>query len=186
METAPAPAQPPSLFRRLKTVYDARAPVRWMVDLGLFILILSGVGLWQTRAHVHGGPVPAFTLPTLGTGAQVSSATLTGKPTMLAFWAPWCGVCEAESSNVGWAQRLVGERATILSVATAYTSTDQVTAYTQRNKVDYPVLLDDGTLAEQLKISSFPTVYFLDERGHIKGSVAGYSTTFGLLLRTLW
>lgn len=185
MDSAPPTPSQPSLFRRLKNAYDARAPVRWVVDLGLFALILSAVGIWQTRAHVHGGPVPAFTLPSLS-GAPVQSSSLTGKPTLLAFWAPWCGVCEAESSNVGRVKKLLGDRASVVSVATAFTSMDQVTAYTQRNGVDYPVLIDDGALAEQLKVTSFPTVYFLDERGHIKGSVVGYSTTAGLLLRTMW
>lgn len=176
----------PSFFRRLKTAYDRRASLRWAVDLGLLALIITGVGLWQTRAHVHGGPVPAFDLPLLDGTAQVSSRGLEGKPTLLAFWAPWCGVCATESRNLGWAKRLAGDRANVLSVATAFQTTDQVSAYTRRNEVDYPVLLDDGRLAEAMKVSSFPTVYFLDERGQVKGSVVGYTTTGGLLLRTLW
>lgn len=182
--TEPAPA--PSLFRRLKATYDRRASLRWAVDLGLLLVIVSVVGLWQTRAHVHGGPVPGFDLPLLDGTAKVSARALEGKPTLLAFWAPWCGVCATESRNLGWVKQLAGDRANVLSVATAFQTTDQVRAYTEKNGVDYPVLLDDGQLAEAMKVTSFPTVYFLDERGEVKGSVAGYTTTGGLLLRTLW
>lgn len=181
MSTPPAPGR----LRRLKAAYDSRRSLRWAFDAALMVTILVGVGLWQTRAHVQGGPVPAFSLEAQ-VGAPVSSTTLTGKPTLLAFWAPWCTVCETESKNLSWVQRLVGDRARVLSVATAYQQRAQVNEYTQRNEVDYPVLLDEADLAEQLHVSSFPTVYFLDERGHIKGSVVGYTTTAGLLLRTLW
>lgn len=188
MSTPPpqtAPARPPSVWRRAKAAYDRHAPLRWAFDLALVVLILGGVGLWQTRAHVKGGPVPAFTLRALS-GSTVSSASLSGKPTLLAFWAPWCTVCETESRNLGWARSLAGDRANVLSVATAWNSQGQVTAYVERNGVDYPVLLDETGLAEALAINTFPTVYFLDEQGHIKGSVVGYTTTFGLLLRTLF
>lgn len=173
-------------LRRLKAAYDRRASLRWAVDLALLALIITGVGLWQTRAHVHGGPVPPFALATLDGTATVSAKSLEGKPTLLAFWAPWCDVCAVESKNLGWVQRLAGARANVISVATSFESPQQVSAYTERNGVDYPVLLDDGTLATSLKVSSFPTVYFLDEAGQVKGSVVGYTTTGGLLLRTLW
>jgi peroxiredoxin len=183
-ETATQPARG-SAWSRLKAAMNAKPHLRWLFDGAFFVLVFGAIGLWQTRAHVHGGPVPAFELRTTS-GAVVSSAALAGKPTLLAFWAPWCTVCETESRNLGWAQRLAGDRARVLSVATAWQQPQQVTAYTERNGVDYPVLLDDGALADQLNISSYPTVYFLDERGHIKGSVVGYTTTLGLLLRTLF
>lgn len=178
-------ARSPGLWRRMKDAYDNRPLVRWAFDLGLLALIFLGVGLWQTRAHVRGTPVPAFTLRTLS-GDSVSSSSLAGKPTLLAFWAPWCTVCETESRNLGWARDLLGDRATVVSVATSWDAQAQVTAYTQRNGVNYPVLLDETGLADALHINSFPTVYFLDEQGRIKGSVVGYTTTFGLVLRTLW
>ncbi|MBE2254212.1 MAG: TlpA family protein disulfide reductase [Myxococcus sp.] len=181
----PTTTPPAGRLRRWKAAYDSRASLRWAVDMGLLALIFVGVGLWQTRAHVRGGALPAFELKTLSGGA-VTSSSFTGKPALLAFWAPWCTVCETESRNLGWAQTLVGDRARVVSVATAWQTPEQVTAYAQRNGVDYPVLLDEVGLADQLNVTAFPTVYFVDERGHIKGSAVGYTTTLGLVLRTLW
>jgi peroxiredoxin len=172
-------------LRRWKAAYDSRASLRWAVDIGLLLTVFIGVGLWQTRAHVRGGPLPRFSLQTLS-GEAVTSDTLAGKPTLLAFWAPWCSVCETESGNLSWAQKIVGSRARVLSVASSWQTPQQVTAYAQRNGVDYPVLLDEAGLADELKVTSFPTMYFVDEQGHIKGSAVGYTTTFGLILRTLW
>ncbi len=184
-QTDAAPAAPLSGWRRWKHAYDSRPLLRWAFDLGLLFLIFLSVGLWQTRAHVRGGPIPAMTLKALD-GQTVSLESLKGKPTLLAFWAPWCTVCETESRNLGWARSLVGDRANVISVATSWQQAEQVTAYVQRNGVDYPVLLDETGLADSLNINSFPTVYFVDAQGHIKGSVVGYTTTFGLVLRTLF
>ncbi|MCA2978104.1 MAG: TlpA family protein disulfide reductase [Myxococcaceae bacterium] len=183
-ELPPGPA-PVSALRRLKRAFDASPWLQRAFDALVLVAIVVGVGLWQTRAHVRGVAVPAVTLPSLD-GATVSTASLSGKPTLLAFWAPWCGVCESESRNLGWARGLAGDRANVVSVATAYDEVGQVRAYVQRNGVDYPVLLDEAGLAEALQVASFPTVYFLDAQGRIKGSVVGYTTTAGLLLRLLW
>jgi thiol-disulfide isomerase/thioredoxin len=185
MSDTPSTPPPTSRLRRWKQAYDSRPWLRWVVDGVLLVSIVAGVGLWQTRAHVRGVVVPAVTLRSL-TGAPVATASLSGKPTLLAFWAPWCTVCETESRNLGWARSLVGDRANVVSVATAFEAEGQVQAYVQRNGVDYPVLLDEAGLADSLKVNSFPTVFFLDETGRIKGSVVGYTTTAGLVLRTVW
>jgi thiol-disulfide isomerase/thioredoxin len=185
MGDAPSETNEPGALRRLKRSYDSKPWLRWLVDGVLLVTIVAGVGLWQTRAHVKGGAVPAVTLRSLS-GESMATASWAGKPTLLAFWAPWCTVCETESRNLGWARSLAGRHANVVSVATAYDAEGQVRAYVERNGVDYPVLLDEAGLADALKVTSFPTVYFLDETGRIKGSVVGYTTTAGLLLRTLW
>jgi thiol-disulfide isomerase/thioredoxin len=183
--TEPVTTSPTSRWRRVKRAYEARPSLRWAVDLTFVVAVFAGVSLWQTRAHLSGGPLPAFSLKALD-GSAWSSSSLSGKPTLLAFWAPWCGVCKTESRNLGWARRLVGARANVVSVASAFRSEGDVSQYVTEQGVDYPVLLDDQGLAETMQVAAYPTVYFVDERGHIKGSVVGYTTTLGLALRTLW
>lgn len=175
----------PTWWNRLRQTSEARPWLRWLVDAAVLFAIVVAVGVWQTRAHVKGGPLPNASMPTLA-GDAFDLGSLQGKPTLLAFWAPWCSVCESESSNISWVRRLAGQRANVVSIATAYEDSAHVERYVRRNDVDYPVLLDVSQMASALRVTSFPTVYFLDEAGHIKGSAVGYTTTLGLLLRTLW
>ncbi|MBJ6761813.1 TlpA family protein disulfide reductase [Myxococcaceae bacterium JPH2] len=157
--------------------------VRWGVDLALVALVITAVAAWQTR-HLPGAgtQAPDFTLTSLS-GETVSLASLRGKPVVLAFWAPWCGVCGAESSNLSQLRRLAGDSAHVVSVALAYDDVAAVRRFTQEHAVDYPVLLGDDSLQEAWRVNMFPTVFFLSPEGRIERSVVGYTTLLGLSWR---
>lgn len=157
---------------------------RWALDVTLIVLLVVAVGAWQSRNHIR-GDAPRFAWRSLG-GDLVTNDALRGKPTMLVFWAPWCGVCRAESSNVSLVQSLVGGRAHVVSVAAEYGSLAEVRGYVDALGVDYPVMLGGNAAAREWGVRAFPSVFFLDSEGRIDGSVVGYSTTIGLLARLLW
>ena len=146
--------------------------------------LVLGIGAWQTRSHLSGGQAPDAVLTTLA-GERVSLDSLRGKPVVLAFWAPWCSVCAAESQNLSWAQRVVGDRARVVSIAASFEDLAQVRAYVRDHGVDYPVLLGDDALLRAFHVEAFPTAYFLDSGGRVQGSVTGYTTTLGLLARLI-
>src|SRR4051812_16175220 len=114
--------------------------VRWSTDLLTVLVVVTAVGAFQARHHLRDVAVPPFTLSALD-GSSLSSAALTGKPTLLAFWAPWCTVCGAESGNLSLLQQLVGDRARVISIAASFQETAQVQRYVTAHGVDYPVLL---------------------------------------------
>jgi thiol-disulfide isomerase/thioredoxin len=175
---------PKALLEKWRQVRNRRW-VRRTVDALIFLVLIGAVMAWQTRSHLSGVEAPGFELRDLS-GQPRSLESLRGKPVMLVFWAPWCGVCKLESSNVGWTQRLAGDRAHVISVATAFNDRADVDAYVRNQGVDYPVLLDETGLAERYQVNAFPTVYFLDEEGRVKSSAAGYTTTGGMLWRLLF
>ncbi|WP_342374794.1 redoxin domain-containing protein [Myxococcus stipitatus] len=157
--------------------------VRWGVDLAFLALIFMAVAAWQTR-HLpgSGAPAPQFKLRTL-TGETVSLESLRGKPVVLAFWAPWCGVCGAESSNISQLRKLAGDSAHVISVALAYDDEAAVQRFAQEHAVDYPVLLGDDSVQQAWRVNMFPTVFFLSPEGTIERSVVGYTTLAGLSWR---
>ncbi len=159
--------------------------MRWTVDLALVLAAVAVIGLWQTRDHVRGGVLPQLVLPALD-GKAVSLGALGGKPTLLAFWAPWCGVCKASSDNLSRVARLAGSRVNVVSIALEYDSVAAVQRYVKEGGVDYPVLLGTPELGAALHVTSFPTVYFMSADGQLTGSAVGYTTTLGLLWHLLW
>ncbi|MFP2904919.1 TlpA family protein disulfide reductase [Pyxidicoccus sp. 3LFB2] len=159
--------------------------VRWGVDLALLALLVAAVTAWQTRRLPGGGvPAPPFTLTTLS-GETVSLESLRGKPVVLAFWAPWCGVCKVESSNLSQLQSLAGDSAHVVSVAVAWDDEEAVRRYVQEQGVDYPVLLGDDAMQRDWRVNSFPTVFFLSPEGRVERAVVGYTTLAGLSWRLL-
>jgi thiol-disulfide isomerase/thioredoxin len=156
---------------------------RALRDSLIFLAVLLAVGAWQTRRHVR-GPPPEVALRTLA-GEPFALASLRGKPAMVAFWAPWCGVCKAQSDNVSRALRLAGGRAHGVSVAASYEDEAEVRRHVREQGIDVPVLLADDAALGAFRVEAFPTVYFLDADGRVKGSAAGYTTTLGMLARLL-
>lgn len=183
MSTTTSPSRWADLRARWERARTRRW-VRWSTDALMLLVVMAVISGFQTRHHVS-GLVPAFRLPTLD-GKTVASADLLGKPAVLVFWAPWCGVCQAETDNVSRAMRWAGERGRVVSIAAGWSDVKQVEGYVQRNRVDYPVLLGGDEQAEAFHVEAFPTAYFLDEKGRIKGSAVGYTTTLGFLARLLW
>jgi peroxiredoxin len=167
-------------YRRIRQ----RRWVRWGIDLAMLVALVLGIGAWQTRSHLSGGQAPAAVLTTLA-GERVSIDSLRGKPVLLAFWAPWCSVCAAESQNLSWAKRVVGDQSRVVSIAASFENVAQVRAYIRDHGVDYPVLLGDDTLLQTFHVEAFPTAYFLDAHGRVQRSATGYTTTLGLLARLL-
>ena len=175
---------PPWSWRARLAKLEERRWFRWGGEALVVLGAVLAIGLVQTRHHLGGGERPAATFRTLD-GGTVTLESLRGRPLALAFWAPWCQVCAAQSGNLSRVARWAGDRARVVSVASAYGDVAEVKAYMKEHAVEYPVLLGDEEAVRAFHVEAYPTVYFLDSEGRIKRSVAGYTTTGGLLARLL-
>ncbi len=178
------PGRPLETLRNAWTRARSRWWVRHALDLALVALVFVAVTAWQTRHLPKGAPAPDFTLRTLS-GEQVRLSELRGKPVVLAFWAPWCGVCKVESSTLSALRRTVGGSAHVLSVAVAYEDEADVRRFAQEHEVDYPVLLGGSGTMEAFNVEQFPTTFFISPEGRIERASVGYTTRLGLLWR-MW
>ena len=110
------------------------------------------------------------------------SSYLGKEPTIIYFWAKWCGVCKMMQSPV---DEVLNDYDGI-TVAVKSGDDQSVKNYLQEHKLTWKVLNDPlGKVAEQFKAKGVPAVFFLDENGVIKLTATGYVSEIGLRLR-LW
>lgn len=157
--------------------------VRWGMDLAILALIFWGVSLYNAR-HLKetGEQLESVQLQTPDGGSEPLWEE--GRTTLVYVWAPWCGVCSAETGAVSRARGWVGDSVSVKSVVFDWRSPKQVRDYMADNQVDYPVLLGTRALYNSLNIRSFPTFYWISPEGRVEGTAVGYTTSVGLVLRS--
>ena len=162
---------------------------RWwrrLAEVLLFVVIVGGIYAWRTRDLLPAGDrvaAPAFELTDLQ-GRPWSLDALDGKPAVLYFFAPWCGVCAASSPQLRWFDRWMGEEVQIVLVGLDWSSPAELADYASRHKLQLPVLAAGPQTAADYRIRGYPTYYVLDAEGRVAGRDFGYTTAPGLWLRT--
>lgn len=180
--TAPVTTAVPTWRTRFAALRQRRL-VGWAIELAVVAVAILGVSAYQAR-HLPEGPAPALDVATLDGGA-FSIDSLRGTPTMVVFWAPWCGVCGAEADNLARAQQWVGARARVVTVAVEYESVDDVRAFVAKHGVTVPVGLGGKDAARRFGVGAFPTAFVIDAHGVIVSRMVGYTSTAGMVARLL-
>jgi peroxiredoxin len=160
---------------------------RLLVELLLFVVIVAGIQAWRARDLLPADErtaAPPFQLEDLD-GRTWSTASLAGKPAVLYFFAPWCGVCAASSPQLRWFQRWRGDDVTVLLVGLDWSAQDELRAYATRHELPVPVLAGDAATGAAYRIRGYPTYYVIDAQGRIARRDVGLTTVAGLWLRTL-
>jgi peroxiredoxin len=159
---------------------------RWLAEVLLFVAIVGGVYAWRTRDLLPAGnrvAAPAFELADLQ-GRSWTLDALQGKPVVLYFFAPWCGVCAASSPQLRWFDRWMGDDVQVVLVGLDWSSPAELATYAARHDLHLPILAAGPQTAADYRIRGYPTYYVLDAEGRIAGRDFGYTTAPGLWLRT--
>jgi peroxiredoxin len=113
-------------------------------------------------------PAPAFTLKTVD-GKTVSLADYKGKAVLLNFWATWCGPCKLEMPwLIDMQKKYASQGFTVLGISEDDGSTKEVSDFTAKMGVDYPVLMYDDQMNKAYGgIDYLPTSYYIDRDGKV-------------------
>ncbi len=153
-------------------------------QLVVVVLVFNFVSYLRETALLETDIVaPEFHLTTLD-GQVLSNSDLKGKPSLVYFWAPWCGVCKHSLPNLESFYQENKMDVNVISVVLSYESIDDVHMAMVKHKLSFPTLLGNPDVADKFKITGFPTYYVLDADGKVSGKSLGYSTEVGMNLRT--
>jgi len=102
------------------------------------------------------------------TGGTGDLQALRGKPTVIVFWASWCGPCKQEAPQVVKVAQTYGDQVHILGVnAGENLATAQRAA--QQWGMTWPVVSDgDGSLRKRYKVTGVPLVLIVDSDGRVR------------------
>lgn len=160
---------------------------RFALEALVFIVIVVGIQAWRARDLLPADErtaIPAFELTDLQ-GRTWQSTDLAGKPAVIYFFAPWCGVCAASSPQLRWFHRWRGDDVQVILVGLDYGSPSEVHDYARKHSLTMPVLLGTPATGAAFRISGYPTYYVIDAQGRIARRDVGLSTVAGLWVRTL-
>ncbi|NEW04868.1 TlpA family protein disulfide reductase [Paenibacillus sp. SYP-B3998] len=117
---------------------------------------------------------PDFTLEGLDSQTY-RLASFRGKPTIVNFWASWCGPCVDEAPSFAKLHEAYGSQVNIVAInLTTLDSLENVQAFVQRYHFRFPILLDTaGDTAAKYRIQPIPSTFFLDKNGVIVDGMLG-------------
>lgn len=152
--------------------------------VGIFLLIswFKEIDLLEANGSVT---APAYTLNNLES-QPFTDKSFIGKPTLIYFWAPWCTVCKLSMPNLQDYFEANKESVNVVAIALSYESVLEVEEFVRDKQFTFPVLLGSNQVAQDYKISAFPTYYLLDSEGSVVSKSMGYSTELGMMFRTLY
>jgi thiol-disulfide isomerase/thioredoxin len=113
-------------------------------------------------------PLPDFAKIT-SEGDSLISGSLHGKVTLVNFWATWCGPCVIETPELVALQEEWEDRDfQIVGVSMDEEGFDAVGPFADDFKIQYPLVLDDGALADEFGgVYALPTTFVVDSEGMI-------------------
>ncbi|MHB8921255.1 MAG: redoxin domain-containing protein [Halothiobacillus sp.] len=157
----------------------------WLVEIAVFIGIFWAVRAYMAPhipAQFTAHALPAITAPTVAGGSATLAAE--GKPTLIVFWAIWCGVCHVE---LPWLNELA-KTERIFTIAMQSGSTDDVRDYLAKSQLNNLTVINDpdGQIAKQFGVSVTPTLFFLAPDGRIAMAETGITSPWGIRLRLWW
>lgn len=102
-------------------------------------------------------------------GNEVNLSEYIGKPTIVNFWASWCGPCQMEMPDFDEKYKELGEEVHFLMVNMTDGSQETIEtakAFVEKSGYSFPVYYDtDMDAAMTYGVTSLPSTFFIDAEG---------------------
>ena len=146
--------------------------------LALALLLSGAIGLSPALGQESYSDAPSFQVTDLK-GKTISLSDYKGKVLFLNFWATWCPPCRAEIPD--FIEAYAQEKANgleILGISLDSKGKDVVSAFVEKYKINYPVVLETrentGKIIDDYQPGQFiPTTIIIDKTGRIRHKQVG-------------
>lgn len=174
-----------TLKRKSIQTNTSRAWWRYLIDLGLIVLVITIIHVWQTKDSLPtttGNQVPYFRLPTLS-GSEMSNVD-NNRVSVYYFFAPWCTICHLSIENLNTLKSEINTgEVNLYIVALDWKSKEEVASFAAQHDLPVEVILGTVKQQQEFKIKGFPTYYVTNANNQLKWVSVGYSTSLGLKAR---
>jgi len=149
------------------------------------LLALASCGqLCVPEGPREGLRAPSFET-TLVDGSPIRSTDLDDKPTVLVFWASWCGPCMQEVPQIEELHRSMGDTIHVLAVNGGEPG-ETVASTVHHKGITYPVAMDPGgRIQQRFEVQSIPLVVILDRDRIVRYRGNGLPVRVNALLQGL-
>jgi cytochrome c biogenesis protein CcmG, thiol:disulfide interchange protein DsbE len=109
----------------------------------------------------------------------LSMSSLRGRPTVLNFWASWCGPCRREAGLLR--ERAMATRGRVTFVGLdVHDSTSDARGFLRHYGITYTVVKASETAISAYGIVNLPETIYVDARGHVVARTVGEVTARAL------
>lgn len=145
-------------------------------------LLVAMVGCGTDPAGPHEGQRAPSIEGSLMTGGSLDFRALRGKPTVLVFWASWCGPCRQEAPEIASIAQQHGAAINLVGI-----NAGEAVAVAQRAAkemaIRWPVVMDsDGSIQSLYNVTGIPLVVILDANGVVRHRNNGMPSNIHRLL----
>ena len=149
----------------------------WAAFTVAVVLLLAGCGGGSSDEAAEAGERVdfGFTATTLD-GASFDGASLAGKPTVLWFWAPWCGTCRSQAPGVTETATRFAGKVNVVGVAGLDDPTAMRQFVSSTGVSAVPHLSDEqGVVWKRFSVVEQSTFVLIDAGGSVvfRGSMPG-------------
>lgn len=149
-----------------------------VVAAGIYMLVddsggevMSGRSLEDSLAVA-----PEFELERLD-GRVFRLAEQRGKVVVLNIWATWCAPCREEIPDLVSIQEEMREDVVVIGVSIDEGDPGAVRSFADEFGINYPVVIDDGTVTDSYgPMAGIPTTFLIDRSGRMQLRASGMLT----------